>query len=67
MNIGDVVNIEVDTYFNDGQDPTPLDHLMFTFDGDVDDPVPACELLHNVTVVSLYARPDQAVTEVTLS
>ena len=31
-------SIEVDTYFNDGQDPTTDDHLMFTFDGDVDDP-----------------------------
>ena len=31
-------SIEVDTYFNEGQDPTPDDHLMFTFDGDVDDP-----------------------------
>ena len=31
-------SIEVDTYYNDGQDPTPDDHLMFTFDGDVDDP-----------------------------
>jgi len=31
-------SIEVDTYFNDGQDPTEQDHLMLTFDGDVDDP-----------------------------
>lgn len=31
-------SIEVDTYYNDGQDPTPDDHVMFTFDGDVDDP-----------------------------
>jgi hypothetical protein len=31
-------SIEVDTYFNDGQDPTEDDHLMLTFDGDVDDP-----------------------------
>ncbi len=31
-------SIEVDTYFNDGQDPTGNDHVMFTFDGDVDDP-----------------------------
>lgn len=30
-------SIEVDTYYNDGQDPTEEDHLMFTFDGDVDD------------------------------
>lgn len=30
-------SIEVDTHFNDGQDPTPDDHVMFTFDGDVDD------------------------------
>ena len=30
-------SIEVDTWFNDGQDPTPEDHLMFTFDGDIDD------------------------------
>ena len=28
----------MDTYYNEGQDPTPDDHLMFTFDGDVDDP-----------------------------
>lgn len=31
-------SIEVDTHYNSGQDPTPNDHLMFTFDGDVDDP-----------------------------
>lgn len=31
-------SIEVDTYFNDGYDPTPDDHLAFTFDGDVDSP-----------------------------
>ena len=31
-------SIEVDTYFNPGQDPTAEDHVMFTFDGDVDDP-----------------------------
>ncbi len=31
-------SIEVDTYYNEGQDPTPDDHVMFTFDGDVDDP-----------------------------
>ena len=31
-------SIEVDTYFNSGQDPTAEDHVMFTFDGDVDDP-----------------------------
>ncbi len=31
-------SIEVDTYYNDGQDPTADDHVMFTFDGDVDDP-----------------------------
>jgi hypothetical protein len=31
-------SLEVDTYFNDGQDPTSQDHLAFTFDGDVDDP-----------------------------
>ncbi len=31
-------SVEVDTYFNDGQDPTSDDHVMFTFDGDVDDP-----------------------------
>lgn len=31
-------SIEVDTYYNGGQDPTELDHVMFTFDGDVDDP-----------------------------
>jgi hypothetical protein len=32
-------SLEVDTYFNDGQDPTSQDHLSFTFDGDVDAPV----------------------------
>jgi hypothetical protein len=31
-------SIEVDTYYNGGQDPTEEDHLMFTFDGDVDAP-----------------------------
>lgn len=31
-------SIEVDTHFNEGQDPTDQDHVMFTFDGDVDDP-----------------------------
>lgn len=31
-------SIEVDTYFNGGQDPTELDHVMLTFDGDVDNP-----------------------------
>ena len=37
-------SIEVDTYFNEGQDPTPADHIMFTFDGDVDDPAAWAEL-----------------------
>lgn len=32
-------SIEVDTHFNEGQDPTADDHVMFTFDGDVDDPI----------------------------
>lgn len=31
-------SIEVDTYYNEGQDPTSEDHVMLTFDGDVDDP-----------------------------
>ena len=31
-------SIEVDTYYNGGYDPTSEDHVMFTFDGDVDDP-----------------------------
>jgi hypothetical protein len=31
-------SIEVDTYFNPSVDPTEADHLMFTFDGDLDDP-----------------------------
>ena len=31
-------SIEVDTYYNEGHDPTSEDHLMLTFDGDVDDP-----------------------------
>jgi hypothetical protein len=37
-------SIEVDTHYNDGQDPTAADHLMFTFDGDVDDPAVWAEL-----------------------
>jgi len=37
-------SIEIDTYYNDGQDPTPSDHVMFTFDGDVDDPEVWAEL-----------------------
>ena len=31
-------SLEVDTWYNAGQDPTEADHLMFTFDGDVDAP-----------------------------
>jgi hypothetical protein len=31
-------SIEVDTYYNHGVDPTVEDHIMFTFDGDLDDP-----------------------------
>ena len=31
-------SIEVDTYYNEGYDPTPDDHVAFTFDGDVDNP-----------------------------
>jgi hypothetical protein len=31
-------SIEVDTYYNSGLDPTQDDHVMFTFDGDLDDP-----------------------------
>jgi hypothetical protein len=31
-------SIEVDTYYNEGVDPTESDHVMFTFDGDLDDP-----------------------------
>jgi hypothetical protein len=30
--------LEVDTYYNEGYDPTPDDHVAFTFDGDVDNP-----------------------------
>lgn len=30
-------SIEIDTYYNGGYDPTDQDHVMFTFDGDVDD------------------------------
>ena len=37
-------SIEVDTYYNGGQDPTPEDHVMFTFNGDVDDPAIWAEL-----------------------
>ncbi len=32
-------SLEVDTYYNEEADPTPDDHLAFTVDGDVDDPV----------------------------
>ena len=32
-------SVEIDTYYNVGYDPTPDDHVMFTFDGDVDNPV----------------------------
>ena len=35
-------SIEVDTYYNGGYDPTDEDHVMFTFDGDVDDPAVGC-------------------------
>lgn len=31
-------SIEVDTYYNGGYDPTELDHVAFTFDGDVAGP-----------------------------
>jgi hypothetical protein len=31
-------SIEVDTYYNADADPTPEDHVAFTFDGDVDAP-----------------------------
>ena len=31
-------SLEVDTWYNEGQDPTSEDHIMFTFNGDVDDP-----------------------------
>lgn len=31
-------SIEVDTYFNDGYDPTDADHVAFTFNGDADGP-----------------------------
>ena len=37
-------SIEVDTYYNSGTDPTPNDHIMFTFDGDVDNPQVWAEL-----------------------
>ena len=43
-------SLEVDTFFNDGQDPFMEDHLMLTFDGDVDDPaivVPLPEMEDN--------------------
>ena len=36
--------IEVDTFYNEGYDPTDLDHLTFTFDGDVDEPFAWAEL-----------------------
>jgi hypothetical protein len=31
-------SIEIDSYYNGGQDPTEEDHVAFTFDGDVDAP-----------------------------
>ncbi len=31
-------SIEIDTYYNSGYDPTDLDHVAFTFDGDADGP-----------------------------
>ena len=31
-------SIEVDTYYNEGYDPTDADHVAFTFDGDADGP-----------------------------
>lgn len=31
-------SIEVDTYYNEGYDPTADDHVAFTFDGDADNP-----------------------------
>ncbi|MFT4624359.1 MAG: hypothetical protein ACI8PZ_003018 [Myxococcota bacterium] len=37
-------SIEIDTYYNAGQDPTAEDHIMFTFNGDVDDPAIWAEL-----------------------
>lgn len=37
-------SIEVDTYFNLEQDPTPSDHVMFTFDGDIGRPAVWAEL-----------------------
>ena len=62
----------MDTWFNDGQDPTADDHLMFTFDGDVDDPavwVPLPEMEDNgwhtmeveVTAPRVVVRIDEAV------
>jgi len=37
-------SIEVDTYYNGDADPTSADHVMFTFDGDVDNAVLWAEL-----------------------
>ncbi len=37
-------SIEVDTYYNGDADPTEADHVMFTFDGDVDNTVLWAEL-----------------------
>jgi len=31
-------SVEVDTFFNEGQDPTEADHLAFSFDGNVGNP-----------------------------
>ncbi len=61
-------SIEVDTYFNEGQDPTADDHLMFTFDGDVDDPAVWVALpeMENNGWHTMSVRIQQPHVEVTL-
>lgn len=65
-------SIEVDTYYNEGQDPTAEDHVMFTFDGDVDDPAAWAALpeledtgWHTMSVVVAAPRVTVTIDEVT--
>ena len=60
-------SIEIDTYYNSGYDPTEDDHVMFTFDGDVDDPavwaaLPEMEDTGWHTMVVNVAAPHVTVT-----
>ena len=65
-------SLEIDTYYNDGVDPTADDHLAFTFDGDVDGflawaPLPEMEDSgwHLVSVTVIAPRVTVAVDGVT--